>query len=717
MRVKLLFPPHFDFERPYLSLPALTAFLRQHGIETSQEDVNLAALEYFMRPAYLERCRAKLDTIVASFGRNRARLRDDYEHYARSCLALLAAPLVVEHIGEAVKYFRRTDGMLDAEAYALNSRILEEAFYLVSAAFYPTSLGRYGFAMAYSSESSADILAAIDDASQNPYDSFLEEYVARELGRATPDLIGISIAASAQIIPGFGLADAIRRRMPNTKIVLGGPTLSQLCEKIGRIPRLFRFFDYLVQGEGETPLLRLCQHLAGEYPLTNVPNLLYLDKGELKHTGLRSFENVNELPAPDYDGLPLNRYLSPVPVLSLEAARGCYWRKCTFCISRSLQNSYRFRSAEKLAADFEHLHARYKMGLLVITNEGMPASFFLALAEAILERGLSVPWIANARLQNHFTRQRLERIAQSGCAKLCFGLESGSQRILDLMRKGIRLEEVPGILSACKAAGLDVHLFLMIGFPTESEAERTQTRDFVVDQLEAVEKDGFGFHIFVFAAVLGAPILEQLPQLGYRLVSKGSRYDLEIEFEHRRIGSGATHPSPGDLSQMAQRMTKHINEKLCRMSPGVGGYRLLGRMLHAAQPAFQAPRQATSSSHSAAGFRNGFRFRLNPWITIRRLAMSAGGSEPTAKGLPPLKKQWVAYNLHLDKYFRLNQPALKFLERARLPKTFDELLRQGSPQFRDADQLEKVLRLFLRKGIIQAERMRSAPQNLEFTWA
>ena len=257
-----------------------------------------------MQPEYLASRADQLEKSLKVCESNRIEIATSYDHCRALRRALVAVPLVVQNIGEAVDFFRRVDGFLDFEQYALNEQIIKQAFNIISAVYYPTSVSLVDFVMQYSPEASGDIFAAVEDKTQNPYLPFLQAYVAEGLKSEAPDLVGISLTALSQVIPGLTLAHLIRKTMPNTKIVIGGVIPNHLADKIKKLPQLFTLFDYLIRYEGETPLLRLCQSLKGQLPIEQVPNLLYLEKSQVKDTGLVSFENVNELPTPDYSGLP-----------------------------------------------------------------------------------------------------------------------------------------------------------------------------------------------------------------------------------------------------------------------------------------------------------------------------------------------------------------------------------------------------------------------------
>lgn len=701
MRIKLLFPPHFIFDRPYLSLPALSAFLRRQGMEVSLDDLNVASLDYFMRPGFLGSCQEKVEAALRT--KNYARTRAHREFYWESRLSLLAAPLIIERIEPALQFFRTRDGFFDLEAYTLNRRILTQAFELISAAFYPILLGLQSLSFRYSPESSQQILAALDDLEHNPYYSFFEDYVEKKLAAETIDLVGLSLVVPSQLIPALNLARIIRQKLPHLKIVVGGAVPSLLFQKIRRLPGLFSHFDYLIEHEGETPLLRLGQHLAGDCPITRVPNLLYAEGGELKGTGLRSIEKINELPVPDFTGLPLEKYLTPWPVLSLEAARGCYWRKCSFCNSGiSREKSLQIRAPEKLAEDMATLEERHGICLLDITNEGLPAKYFSELAEAILRRDIRPRWFACARLEKEFTYARLKRIRESGCCKLCFGLESGSQRLLDLMRKGIRLEQVPGILEACRQAEVDIHLYLMVGFPTESIAEIRQTRDLVFRLLQNADKEGFTFCVSLFLASINSPVFGQMQELGYQLISKGPDFDLELFQDYQPLARSPVQLSQEDYRQLAEQLVIALNRRLPPLVLGDASHYLICRAFPNDHLDLRGTVRAVAESECKIQFLKGQPFRLSPWVALRNLSLRDADTPTSRVGSFRSVRRYVAYDLRADRCFSLNKAAALFLENLRTPKCLDDLVGPGRTRFGEMQYVKKALRDLLKRGLIEA---------------
>lgn len=672
-RVKLLFPPHFSIYQPYLSLPALTAFLRERGIFVSQDDLNLSSFYYFMQPEYLQQCQDKLENILQIYEKKDALPKKFQLHYDLICKALLSAPLIIPNVKDAIEFFHSNDEFLDFNKYSLQERIIQEAMRIITATRYPTRISLVDFLMNYSPESSKDIFEAIEDEETNPYIPYFKDYVVNELIKYKPDLVGISLTAMSQVIPGLTLANIIKQNLPEVKIVVGGVIPTHLSQKIKAIPRLFTLFDFLIKGEGETPLYKLCRYIAGETSLDSVPNLIYSENGSIKETQYLSIEEVNALPTPDYDGFHLEKYLSPLPVLSVEPARGCYWRKCTFCNQYSVHgNTFRLRNPRLIIADIKKLQDKYDTHLFNISNEGVPASHLRRISEKIVETGINIQWYAGAQIKRSFSNEVCPLLRKAGCQKLIFGLESGSHRVLNIMKKGIVLEEVPQILQNCIEAGIDTHLYLMIGFPTETFEEIKATQDFVLKVLSNVKKEGFTFYISVFQPMIASPIINQLSHFGYEITPREKDHDLAYIFEHYPNDEMIPHLSRGQLEEISANISSIIYSHLPSQTipeelTHYMCYHFLGH-ISSEQPTENYVSQEMVCKSLP---KNQDYIEKSKWVSLRRIRFVNN----------PLNGQRhmniIAYNLLKNKYYLLNKSAADYLDSLETPKTVDHSLKVG----------------------------------------
>jgi hypothetical protein len=198
---------------------------------------------------------------------------------------------------------------------------------------------------------------------------------------------------------------------------------------------------------------------------------------------------------PTYDGLPLDRYLSLFEMLNpmhrlwsdgrwnkLTVAHGCYWKQCSFCdVSLDYIARYDRAPADLLVDRIEAMIEETGQSGFHFVDEAAPPAALRALAEALLARGVVITWWGNVRFEKAFTPELVQLLARSGCVAISGGLEVASDRLLELMNKGVTVEQVARVTRAFTDAGIMVHAYLMYGFPT-------QTVQDPVDALERVRQ-------------------------------------------------------------------------------------------------------------------------------------------------------------------------------------------------------------------------------------
>lgn len=516
--VLLLFPPPFATEQPYLALPTLSAYIRQKGLSVRQDDLAIKAFDYLTTPATLKHL-SKLSI---------------KKHKEEDCNTELKLT-VVKNIENAKAFLRGQQGNFhDFNEYRTAYTTVEVALEFASQAYTPTRLSLTEYITPFSPESSRQIIEGVLDEKTNLFSEFLRDYVIREIVPNPAALTGISIASLQQVIPAFTLLYYLRKFVPDTKLVIGGVVPSNLAKKMTRIAEFSHYFDYMITEEGETPLWQLAEAVIDCKSVAQIPNLIYWEGNQFQQNGKHIIENMDELPTPTYDGLPLDKYLSPIPVLSVEPARGCYYQKCSFCNGHALHNqTFRLKSSDHFVEDISRLSETYRTKLFNFVNEGLPATHMLRIADSIIQSNLGIQWYAGARLEPQFDQETFKRLHVAGCTKLFFGLETASQKLNNSMQKGICIKTVPDILRACSIAGIDMHLYLMVGYPGETEEDVELTKKFVVDQLDYIDKDYFTFCVSIFTPM----ILSRIVENEQCYVSKGQDYNIEYMFlvpEHEK---------------------------------------------------------------------------------------------------------------------------------------------------------------------------------------
>jgi len=541
MRTLLVFPPQAHPTQPALCLPSLTAFLRASGFpDTHQRDLNLEAHEWFLRRARLERSRARVRDAFCALPGGRPLPLPEMDRFRVLSEAHASADAVVDGIEEALATLRDPELFYDYDRYLRAVKLLDRAFRLVSAEHYPSSLTPHNYTLPQSIEKESDVLAAVADEEANFFCEYFRAKALPEILALAPDLLGISLTYTSQVIPGLALARLVKEAAPGIHVTVGGGRLAYIGEKMSRSGRVFSVIDSVVVLEGEGPLLELARNVAAgkERPADGVGNCIWQDGAKVVVNPPASPLPIDSLPTPEFDGLPMERYLSPKLALPLAITRGCYWEKCAFCtLYKVIGPGFRQRGLDQVMDDIEAVTKRWNSDVIYFVVEDMPPPVFKALPAALRARGLDIRWWTDARLErNLFTEELCRELHASGCRRIAFGFESASQRLLDLMEKGTNLDEAEGILRRLARAGISNTLYTMIGFPTETREEALQTLQWLRDHQDCI--DEVSLRIFYVDHL--SKVFEHPDRYGVERILVDPAKDLQVyyEWEPARDGTG-----------------------------------------------------------------------------------------------------------------------------------------------------------------------------------
>ena len=388
-------------------------------------------------------------------------------------------------------------------------------------------LSRYGEKLAASSPSFAPLARALE-ASPTLVDAMLDTLSAELAANHQPELLAISVPFPGNVYGGLRIARAFKRALPNIKIALGGGYVNTELRELSE-PQLFDYVDYVTLDDGEAPLLALLDHLRDtSLPLKRTfvrkaDKVVYRDDAPLHDVPMR------DVGTPTYVGLPLDKYVSLLEMLNpvhrlwsdgrwnkLTVAHGCYWKKCTFCdVTLDYISRYDPASADLLVDRIEALIAETGQTGFHFVDEAAPPGGLRALAERLLARNVAITWWGNVRFEKTFTPELCELLARAGCVAISGGLEAASDRLLQLMKKGVTVAQVAQVTRAFTDAGIMVHAYLMYGFPTETTQETVDSLERVRQLFESGCVQSAFWHRF--AATAHSPIGKQPDLYGIRL--------------------------------------------------------------------------------------------------------------------------------------------------------------------------------------------------------
>ncbi len=532
------------------------AFLDKAGItQKTQRDLNIELLDRILTRSYgldlYERLVAKLKELEQ--GRQGETGPGSDEHYGRVVESLDRFPHLIDVI-EPAKDSLRSEEFYDIERYRECLFLIDRWLEVVSSIYFPTRLTVVDNQLSYSIYSSRDILKAVMDEQQNPYIELYRQFFLASIIEEQPDLIGVSITATSQIIPGLTLCRLIKEADPDIHVTVGGSIFTRLVDNLRRCERLFQITDDFIVFEGETALLELVNQLQGPKNFSKVPNLIYRQNGKVIVNQPFYSENLAQHPAPNYDGFPLTRYLAPETVLPVQFSRGCYYKDCAFCALTLDHQNFRQKDPIKVVDELQFLSERYHTPFFFFTDECLALSPTRRLCKEILARDLRIEWTAELRFEKNLSRELLTLMRDAGCHKIVFGLETYNARMMDFMKKGITQESVQRICSDCVDLGIAVHCYIIVGFPTETQEEALETMNFIVDNQKLNSSYGFSCQPCLFDLEKEAPIMNDPGNYGIQRIMRPAAEDLSLGFFYE-VKQGMT-------PEEAEKFYQHVYEKV-----------------------------------------------------------------------------------------------------------------------------------------------------------
>jgi radical SAM superfamily enzyme YgiQ (UPF0313 family) len=282
------------------------------------------------------------------------------------------------------------------------------------------------------------------------------------------------------------------------KIAVGGPHSSVFPETIPE------YVDHICKGEGEETIKAIAN---GDY----LPRVL---------DGIK-IQNLDDLPFVPYHEFissPYhfsNQWINKNKVFTLSTSRGCPF-SCQFCsVSSVWGNRYRFQSAERIIEEIIKLKTDYNAQGIYFREDNFTLNRkrLVRFCELLLCKGVKLPWICETRAST-LNEEIVKLMAKAGCRGFYVGAESGSQRVLDYMKKGITLEQVENVVNWSRKAGIRCYLSFVLGVPTETDEERHKTLIFI-NRLKP-----YSYSLGIFAGIPFSPFYWSLLEHGdYGLIT------------------------------------------------------------------------------------------------------------------------------------------------------------------------------------------------------
>lgn len=272
-------------------------------------------------------------------------------------------------------------------------------------------------------------------------------------------------------------------------VILGGAFSGHMTVEDVQSLRERGYGDFVFVGPGEENLVPLLRTLERGEMNPDIPNVIPLQFDCPIRLDKRPVRQLAELPPPDYSQSTPNRYPCPVPILPLQTARGCTWRKCTFCSHHNgYYGEYHAFPIPIVADIIASLQEAYRCDHFVLHDDDIPAARLLNLCRELRERDLHCYLYCYVRADEVFlTDGLLEEIYQCGVRTLSWGIESGSQTLLDQVHKGTHIDHARLILERCHKVGISNICWMMINLWGETEKDFEKSVHFMSDTANDVD--------------------------------------------------------------------------------------------------------------------------------------------------------------------------------------------------------------------------------------
>ena len=559
MKVLSLIPPMTQLNTPYPSTAYLTGFLRSRQIDAVQEDLALAlVLSFFTSQGISEIHTQALTLPEQDRSASVNYFLDYFESYQDTIEPVIAflqgRDSTLSHRINTRDFLPEGPRFFSLDAYddedsadplawafgALGSH--DRARHL--ATLYLNDLSdvlrdavddrfefvRYAESLA-SSQPTFNPLAEALAAHPTLMDLRLQKLTIQAVEKHQPSLVILSVPFPGAMYAALRIAQTIKAKYPKIKIALGGGYVNTELRELTE-PRLFDYVDFISLDSGERPLLNILEHLDGKRSVERLVRTFVRNAAsQVQYMNWQEpdipFEDVG---VATWDGLPLNSYLSLLDMLNpmhrlwsdgrwnkLTVAHGCYWKKCSFCdVSLDYISRYETASASLLVDRIEQIVAETGQTGFHFVDEAAPPKALKALAEELLRRKVMISWWGNIRFEKTFTPDLAELLAKSGCIAMSGGLEVASDRLLNLMKKGVTVEQVARVTKGFSDAGILVHAYLMYGFPTQTVQETVDALEYVRQLFEnGCIQSGF-FHRFT--CTVHSPVGKNPEEYGITLI-------------------------------------------------------------------------------------------------------------------------------------------------------------------------------------------------------
>lgn len=528
----LITPPFTQLNTPYPATAYLKGFLNTKGISAFQMDLGIEVLLELFSKKGLEQLFSTVTEVASDENIQRIHsLQNDYIQTIDAVISFLQGknPSLARQIcsgnflPEASRFSQLDDmewafgtmGMQDKAKHLATLYLEDISDFIVECIDENFGFSRYAERLGRSANSFDELHESL---LQKPtyIDRITLRILKEKIEAVQPKLICLSVPFPGNLYSAFRCAQFVKNHFPDIRTSMGGGFPNTELRDV-KDTRVFGFFDFITLDDGELPVELLHHSVCQTEPVeVHYKRTFLLQNNEVTYinNSLQPDYKQSEVGTPDYSDLLLDKYISVIEIANpmhslwsdgrwnkLTMAHGCYWGKCTFCdISLDYIKLYEPIAAKILVDRVEELIVQTGENGFHFVDEAAPPALMREIALEIIRRKLVVSWWTNIRFEKSFTADLCLLLKASGCIAVSGGLEVASDRLLELIKKGVTVEQVAQVTRNFTESGIMVHAYLMYGYPTQTVQETIDSLEMVRQLFElGILQSGF-WHQFAMTA-------------------------------------------------------------------------------------------------------------------------------------------------------------------------------------------------------------------------
>ena len=517
MKAVFVFPPIWTKKSPSTGITSISGYLKTFGIETKIFDFNI---DYYSEKLTDENYNLVFDFVQELLlkqnpNENESDIIRIYKENEEIYNSLKG------QINKSVELVRSTE-YYNSDKYKMASLIIAKAIEFISLPYFPFIIFDEKIENLKNEFKYEDYKSEALNIN-NIFYSYMSKR-ALEIIDEKPDCVGISINFEGQMLAGLTLAHILKKKH-NIKVMLGGTNITRSIENI-RIDNSFfeKFADYVMIGDGEIPTLKLLRYFQGICSIEEVPSIIYKENGIIKFNELLK-EKISIDFSQDFDYTTEKQYFLPEKVFPINISKGCYWGKCKFC-DFGLQYSH--KNLEKVIQEIKTLKEKYNAKYFYLTDSALSPKTAKAFADLLIDEKLDIRWTTFLRFEEVYDKKFLLHLYKSGLRCVSWGLESASQKVLDLMNKGTKVSVIQRILKDSADLGIANRLTVIYLFPGETYRDFCETIDF----LKQNKKNIFFIIFHRYLLKRYSYVFEHMDEFGINLTTQ----DIKSEYQANELG-------------------------------------------------------------------------------------------------------------------------------------------------------------------------------------